>query len=166
MNNEAAAGFTYLVEVVDAHGNVTDSETIHNLMPIEGLDHVLSTVLKSGAQVTQWFIGVYENLYSPTPNDTMALFPASAGESTAYVATTRPAFTAGTIATGSVDNSAAKAEFAFTGTKTIIGGFISSSSAKGSTSGVLLSAVRFGSAKSVDASSTLRITAGFTMASL
>jgi hypothetical protein len=166
MNNETVAGFTYLVEVVDAHGNVTDSETIHNLMPVEGLDHVLNVILKAGAPVTQWFIGVFDNLYTPTPNDTMALFPAQAGENVAYASATRPQFVPGAVAAGAVDNSAAKAEFAFSATKTIIGGFISSSSAKGSTSGTLLSAVRFGSAKAVDASSTLRITAGFTMASL
>ena len=166
MNNQAEAGFTYLVEVIDAHGNVTDSEIVHNLMPTEGLNHVLSVLLKAGSQVTQWYVGAYENSYTPVAGDTMAAFPAAAGETTAYAAATRPAFTPGTVAAGAVDNSAAKADFVFNATKSIVGGFVSSASAKGSTAGVLLSAVRFATPKSVDNTSTLRITAGFTMSSL
>lgn len=165
MNEQLKAGFTYTVEVVDAAGNVTDSEVIKNLVPLEGLTHILNTVLKGGAPVGSWYIGVYEGNYTPDANDTMAAFPAAATESTAYTPSTRPAFTPGAISSGSVDNSAAKAELTFTSTKTLYGGFISSASAKGSTSGVLLSVVRFGSPKTLDAGSVLRVTAGFTMAS-
>lgn len=166
MNSNSQAGFTYLVEVIDADGQVTDSETIHNLMPVEGINHVLNTVLKGGSQVTSWFVGVFEGNYTPLTTDTMAAFPAASTESTAYAASTRPAFVGGTVAAGVLDNSASKAEFAFNATKTVYGGFISSASAKGGTSGVLLSAVRFAAPKSLDSSSTLRITAGFTMTSL
>ena len=166
MNETQSVGFEYTVEVLDKDGNVTDREVVHNIMPIEGIHHVLNTVLKGGAQVAQWHIGLYESAHTPTPNDIMATFPTQAVETTEYVSTTRMPFTPGTLTAGSVDNSANSAEFDFTTTKLIYGGFLSSSSAKGSTSGVLLSAVRFGSPKSVDSSSTLRVTAGFTMASL
>lgn len=166
MNETQTVGFEYTVEVLDKDGNVTDREVVHNIMPLEGIHHVLNTVLKGGAQVAQWHIGLYETAYTPTPNDKMANFPSAAVEATEYEATTRLPFTPGNLADGSVDNSANAAEFKFTAAKLIYGGFISSSSAKGSTSGVLLSAVRFGSPKSVDSSSTLRVTAGFTMASL
>ena len=166
MNETQTVGFEYTVEVLDKDGNVTDREVAHNIMPLEGIHHVLNTVLKGGAQVAQWHIGLYETAYTPTPNDTMANFPSAAVEATEYAATTRMPFTPGNLAAGSVDNSANAVEFEFTAAKLIYGGFISSSSAKGSTSGVLLSAVRFGSPKSVDSSSTLRVTAGFTMASL
>ena len=166
MNETQSVGFEYTIEVLDKDGNVTDREVVHNIMPIEGIHHVLNTVLKGGAQVAQWYIGLYESTYTPTPNDIMATFPTQSVETTEYVSATRMAFTPGALAAGSVDNSANSAEFDFTAAKMIYGGFISSSSAKGSTSGVLLSAVRFGSPKSVDSSSTLRVTAGFTMASL
>lgn len=166
MNENSQLGFEYTIEVVDKDGNVTDREVIHNLMPLEGIHHVLGTVLKSGTQVTLWYIGLFQAAYTPTTNDVMSTFPALATEATDYTSSTRIAFEPGTISAGSVDNVGNEAEFAFTTTRTIYGGFIGSSSAKGSTSGVLLSAVRFGSPKSVDASSTLRVTAGFTMASM
>lgn len=166
MNETQTVGFEYTIEVLDKDGNVTDREVVHNIMPLEGIHHVLNTVLKGGAQVAQWHIGLYETAYTPTPNDIMATFPTQAVETTEYASATRMTFTPGTLAAGSVDNSANAVEFEFTAAKLIYGGFISSSSAKGSTSGVLLSAVRFGSPKSVDSSSTLRVTAGFTMASL
>lgn len=46
MNSALQGGFLYLVEVVDKAGNVVDSEEIHNLVPIEGLNHFLNVVLK------------------------------------------------------------------------------------------------------------------------
>ena len=165
MNEQMKAGFEYLVEVIDKNGVVQDAEVIKNLMPVEGITHVLNTILKGGAAVATWYVGLYEGNYTPTTPDIAATFPALATESTAYDAATRVAFVPGAIAAGNVDNSASKAEFTMTADKTIYGGFISSASAKGSTSGVLLSAVRFGSPKSIEAGGVLRVTAGFTLAS-
>jgi len=166
MNEPIKAGFTYLVEVVDKRtGQVRDAEVVKNLMPIEGIHHMINVSMKSGTQVATWYIGLYEGNYTPVSADTMATFPASATESVAYAETTRRAFVPGTVAAGAVDNAAAKAEFTINATKTVYGGFISSSSAKGGTSGVLLSAVRFGSPKSLGADDILRVTAGFTIAS-
>lgn len=167
IESKQSVGFTYTVDVVDnATGEVLDREVIHNLMPTEGLDHVLGVVLKSATPRAHWYVGVYEGAYTPTPGDMMVDFPADAVECTAYTSATRLVFTPGTVMNGTVDNTAAVAEFAFNATKLIYGGFISSASAKGSGAGILLSAVRFGSPKQMDSSSTLRVTAGFTMASL
>jgi hypothetical protein len=165
MNETMKAGFTYLVEVVSADGTVTDSEVVTNLMPTAGINHTLGVLLKGEAQVSTWYIGLYEGNYTPTSSDVMATFPVAATETVAYTASTRLTFTSGTVTAGGVDNSSNKAEFTFNATKTVYGGFISSASAKSSTSGTLLSVVRFGSPKSVDSGSVLRVTAGFTMAS-
>ena len=158
-------GFVYTVDVIK-DGQVVDSETVHNLIPSEGLNHILSVLLAGGAQVPTWYIGLYEGNYTPTVDDLMATFPAAAVETTAYVSGTRMEFVDGAIASGSVDNSAAKAEFEFNGTKTVYGGFISSNSAKGNGSGTLLSAVRFGSPKVLESGSVLRVTAGFALVSV
>lgn len=166
MSENQQVGFVYTVEVLDAQGNVMEAETIHNLMPIEGLQHVINTVLRGGTQVPQWYVGVYESAYTPVPGDVMSDFVAAAGECTAYAGATRRPYASGTPVGGATSNADSVAEFEFSATKTIYGGFISSASAKGSTSGVLLSAVRFGSPKNVDSSSTLRVTAGFTLSSL
>jgi hypothetical protein len=165
MNEQVKGGFEYLVEVVDRNGNVVDSEVVKNLMPTEGINHVLGVVLKGVAPVSSWFVGIYEGSYTPASTDTMATFPGAATECTAYDEATREAFVSGAITSGSLDNGASKAEFTMNAAKTIHGGFIGSSSSKGSTSGVLLSVVRFASPKVLDVGSILRVTAGFTMAS-
>ena len=153
-------GFTYTIETLK-DGQIVDREVQHNLIPTEGLNHILSVLLSGGAQVATWYIGLYEGNYTPSTNDVMATFPAAATETTAYGAATRIEFTEGAIAAGAVDNSAARAEFTFNATKTIYGGFICSSPAKGNASGTLLSVVRFGSPKPVESGSVLRVTAGF-----
>lgn len=164
MDQTIRTGFVYTVEVIDRDGNVVDREVIKNLMPIEGINYLLNAGLKGGAAVSAWYIGLYEGNYTPTSADTMAAFPAAATETTAYTGTRKP-FTSGTVANGAVDNSASKAEFTMTSAKTIYGGFVSSASAKSSTSGTLLSAVKFSTAKVLEVDSILRITAGFTAVS-
>lgn len=166
MKDTLRVGFEYTIEVVDKNGVVTDSETVHNLMPTQGMDHLLGVLLLGNSPTTQWYVGVYENPYSPVASDNAATFPALAGESVAYAGTTRLAFTPGTVNLGTIDNSLNPAEFEATEETVFYGGFISSSAARGSTSGILLSAVRFSTPKSVDPTSTLRVTAGFSLVSM
>lgn len=165
MNELMKCGFTYRVEEVDKNGKVLSVEEVHNLVPNQGITHILNVLLKSGAQTATWYIGLFEGNYTPVATDTAATFPASATECTTYAASTRVAYAPGTIGSNMVDNDANRAEFVFNATKTVYGGFISSASAKGSTSGVLLSAVRFNSPKQLDSGSTLRVVAGFSMVS-
>ena len=166
LNPNMRGGFLYRVEVVDNNGNVVESEDIHNLVPIEGLNHILNVVLKGSAQASAWFVGLFEGNYTPTTNDVMATFAANSTENTTYSGGVRKTLTLGTVAAGAVDNTASVAEFPFSGSKTIYGAFISSSSSQGGTSGTLLSAVRFSSPKAVAADFTLRVPAGFALASL
>lgn len=165
MNEQIAAGFTYLVEVVK-DGLVVDSEVVRNLIPTEGLDHIINVTLNGGAQNSAWYVGLFEGNYTPIPSDTAATFPAVATECTAYSETSRQAWTGGSIVTGSVSNSASRAEFTSTTNKTVYGGFVTSASAKGGTTGTLISVVRFSSPKTFDSGSVLRVTAGFTMTSV
>ena len=166
MNEQLKAGFTYTVEVLDREGNVVDADPpVKNLMPSEGVAHLVNGLVKSGAQVGTWYIGLLEGNYTPTANDTAATLPAAGTECTAYSASTRVAFVPGTLTGGTVDNGSSKAEFTLSADKTVYGGFISSASAKGSTSGVLLSVVRFGAPKILSAGSTMRVTAGLALVS-
>lgn len=164
MNEPVKMGFTYLIEVVH-DGEVVDSEVVHNLVPTEGLNHTLDVLLRGGTQVTQWYVGVFENDYTPLGTDVMSTFASLAGESTAYTDTTRLEFTPGAPAGGVANNSAALAEFTFNATKTIRGAFLSSSNTKGGTAGVLLSAAKFSAAKSVTSGDILRVSAGIQMTS-
>ena len=166
MNQKLKTGFCYLVEIIDINGQVRDSETVDNLVPIEGLNHMLGVTLKGAAQINSWFIGLYEGNYTPQSSDTATTFPGSSTETTAYSEAARPVLTLGAATAGAADNAAARAEFTFNATKTIYGGFIASTSAKGSTSGILISAVRFSSPKVLASGEILRVTAGFTLVSV
>jgi hypothetical protein len=165
MAERVPAGFAYLVEHVRA-GRVIERELVHNLMPTEGLNYALSAALTGGAQVSAWYIGLFEGNYTPQASDTAATFPGLATETTAYSGSVRLPWTYSAVAAGATNNSASKAEFTASATKTIYGGFLSSSSVRGGTTGTLLSVVRFSSPKTVDSGDILRITAGFTLTSL
>jgi hypothetical protein len=116
--------------------------------------------------VANWYIGLYEGNYTPVSTDVMSTFPTLSTECSAYDEATRQLFQGGSISAGTVNNFLAKAEFTSNANKTIYGGFISSVSSKGATSGVLLSAVKFASPKTFSAGDVLRATAGFTLASV
>ena len=165
MNATIAAGFVYEVELVK-DGVVIDRETVHNLLPTEGINHMLNATLKGGAQVTTWYVGIFEGNYTPLAGDTAATFPAAATETTTYTEATRPEWVEGSVVTGAVSNAASKAEFTSNANKTIYGGFLTSAPTKGSAGGTLLSVVRFSSPKTFESGSVLRVTAGFTMTSV
>lgn len=164
LESGARMGFNYVVEVVRG-GKVIDRESVHNLIPAEGLDHVMATVFKGGAQVPTWYLAIFEGNYTPTAGLTAAAFPATATECTAYTSGTRLEFVEGAVAAGSLDNSASKAEYTMNADKTVYGGVITSAAAKGATTGVLISAVRFATAKAVLAGDVLRVMATNTLAS-
>lgn len=166
--NTAKAGFVWTVETIKG-GEVVDSEVIHNLFPIEGLNNMLAVWLKGATQPTNFYVSLYEGNYTPVPGDTAAAFPAAATELTAYAETTRVPLVLGSVASGAVDNvSDADTRAIFTGNtngKLAVGGFITTAPAKGATTGVLASAVRFTSPKSLDAGTFLRATCSFQIVS-
>lgn len=157
---QAALGTTYLIEQI-RNGEVIASETVHNLIPTEGLNHAVSVIVKQGTQAAGWYIGLFEGNYGPVPGDTAATFPTSAVECTAYSPSTRPPFTAGSVAGGAADNTASRAEFTFTAAKTLYGAFLVPSATKGGVTGPLLSAARFAEPKTVAVDDVLRVTATF-----
>lgn len=165
MNSEIKTGATYTVDVVAPDGTVSQRSVEHNLVPIEGLNHMAAVVFKSGSQVGTWYIAPFEGNYTPVPSDTAATIAAAAQESTAYTASARLEFNEGAVANGAVDNTANKAEFVYNANKTVQGVFVVSSSPKGGTTGTLISVIRFASPKTVDSGSTLRVVAGFAFAS-
>jgi hypothetical protein len=164
INSAAKLGFTYTIETV-RNGVVVDTEVVHNIIPTEGINYLLNVGFKGGAQNATWYLGLYSGNYTATSADTMAAFPAAATESVAYAETARQTFTSGSVAVGSLDNSASVATFTSNAAQTIYGGFMSSSSVKAGTSGVLASVVRFGSPKVLGIGDLLKVTAGIAAAS-
>lgn len=160
-NSTAAIGFTYTVDHYRA-GKLLASDTEHNLIPTQGLNHALGVLLKGDTQVSSWYIGLFEGNYTPTPTATGATIVALSTESTAYTEATRQAWVGGAVANGAVTNEDNRAAFTINATKTIYGGFMVSSPVKGASSDFLLSAVRFSSPKNVEAGDILRVRAAFT----
>lgn len=163
MNTTLTPGFLWDIELYDRFGALVDKELIHNLMPTEGMNHTLNVVLKSATPVATWYVLLYEGNYTPVVGDTAATFPSLATECTTYSETTRVAYVPGTVAAGAVDNSASPAVFTSTADKTIYGGAIVSVAAKGSTSGVITSAVRFSTSKAFTTGSIIRVTAAYAL---
>lgn len=160
MKSEGKLGFTYTVRLLDRFGNILEEDPpIHNLIPEEGINHVISTVWAGGVQVPTWYIGIFSGNFTPTGSETAATLPGLATEETAYSASGRVAFVPGAVTGGAVDNSASVAQFTLTAAKTIYGGFLSSASAKGATSGTISSVVRFASPKTGGIGDILQIVA-------
>jgi hypothetical protein len=165
MNEQLKAGFKYLIETVK-DGVVIDSEVAHNLLPVEGINYLVTAGMKGGTQITTFYIGLFEGNYVPQAADTAAGFPGLATECTTYDEITRPEWAEGSVVSGAVNNTTSRAEFTSNALKTIYGGFMSSNPTKGAASGVLLSVVRFSSPKTFEPGTVLRVTAGFTMTSV
>lgn len=150
--------FEYEVEVI-RDGVVIDRSIEKNLIPQQGLDHILDVVCKGGVQISTWYVSIYEGDYTPISTNTAANFPGLATESSAYAETVRQTWVEGAVTAGAVDNSASKAEFTMNAAKTIYGCALVSNSSKGATAGILLSAVRFGTPKALVSGDILRVTA-------
>ena len=130
----------YDVECYGPDGQLKWAESFDNLVVTVGRNKYLDATLKTGLTSPAWFVGLVtgpggSNTYAAA--DTMASH-AGWTESTAYSEATRQAFTAGTVASGSVDNSAAKAVFSINATATIGGAFMVDNSTKSGTTGTLL----------------------------
>lgn len=148
---------TYVVECY-RNGEKIWEETISNVVTKEGKNHMLKVAIsKEENAVTNWYIGLIGGNVTPSENDTAQTVLGATGtyqEVQAYVATARPVYQCSFQANG-VNNSNNPATFQFNANVTVYGVFIVSNSAKGSNSGILLSAGRFGSPKSFNIDDTL-----------
>jgi hypothetical protein len=132
----------YDVECVGPDGQVKWVESFDNLVVTAGRNRYLDATLKTGSGGTPaWYVGLVtgpggSNTYAA--GDTMASH-AGWAEFVNYSEANRQAFTTGTIASGSVDNSAARAAFSINGAGGNVGGaFLADNNTKSGTTGILL----------------------------
>lgn len=130
-------------------GEIRDREQVHNLVTTTGLNHILNDLFTQASHISNWYVGELGN-YTPVAGTTMTNI--SANEVTAYDEATRQAYTPnGASTAGSISNSSAPATFTCsTNSTSVYGLFICSSSTKGGSTGTLLAAALFASAKSLD----------------
>ena len=141
-------------------GELIWSDTFKNLVTTAGLNKYLDATLKTGLAAPLWYVGL---ITGPGAGNVYALADTSAAhagwaENTTYSNATRPQWTPGAVAAGSVDNTAAKAIFNINGTATIAGCFMIDSSTKGGATGVLLGEGNFsGGDRLVQSGDTLNV---------
>jgi len=129
-------------------------ERTKNLIVTEGLVYILNVALGSVAKPTAFYIALFSGSTAPTASWTAAQFPSVAGEivslTEGYTNATRPAWKptdAGS--TSAIDNTGnvASVTMATTGSLTVTGAALLTSSVRGGTTGALISATKYASAR-------------------
>lgn len=147
-------------------GKIIDEFETENIVVDEGLNYLLDAALAAGSAVTSWYLGVYEGNYSPVAGDVASGIAAASTECSAYAGGVRPTWTHGAVSGKSVSNSASRASFVFSASKTIYGAFLVSSAVIGGTTGKLFSAARFTASKAVQSNDELLLTYQFNSSSV
>jgi hypothetical protein len=125
----------------------------HNLVPDEGILHFLNVVLGATAKISAWYLAPYGGNVSPAANWTAANFAANSTEITSttegFSESTRQAFSPAAAAANKITNVASKANFTIVCTTTlnIYGAGLLSVATRGGTTGVLVSATKFGTVR-------------------
>lgn len=144
------------------NGRLLWREHIKNLVTNEGLNDWLSKYLKGSAYTAAWYVGLIDaaGFSAIAAGDTAAQINGSNGwaELSEYDEANRQALTLGTVSGQSVDNSASKASFTISATKTIKGAFVISNNTIDGTSGVLLGAAAFASDRNMVDNDVLNVT--------
>lgn len=124
-----------------------------NLVVTEGLAHILNTALGAKAKTANYYLALFSGATAPAANWTAANFASVASEivsmTEGYTNATRPVWTP-TEATGnSIDNmtSAASVTIATASTLNVTGAAMLSNPTKGGTTGVLVSATKYATAR-------------------
>lgn len=159
-------------ECFDKNGDLKWEETIENLTTNVGLDEILEQVWKGSGYTAAHYVGLTDSAPTVAAGDTMSSH-AGWAEFQTYTASSpnvRPTLTLGTVASQSVDNSASKASFvidvASPDSQTIGGGFLTTDSTIGGTSGILMAVAAFSAGdKTLNGGDTLNVTVTLTAAS-
>ena len=151
----------YSFECRKADGTLRWAEDRHNLVTTAGATDSLDKQFKASAYTAAWYVG----LTNTTPTFSTSDTAASHGgwtEFTSYSGGARSTLTLGTAASGSVDNSASKCVFTFTGSGTVGGAFVISNSTLSGTTGVLYGGATLSATRPVFSGDTLTITVTLT----
>ena len=166
---KVSAGGVFTVQCFDKDGALKWTAEEHNLVVNVGLKDMNEKYFTGSAYTATWFLGLYGAGASnnPAAGDTMA---SHAGwvEVLVYSQATRPACTFSTSTTADpsvISNAASVAVFSVNGTSTVGGAFLTNSSTKNGTTGILFSAGDFTSPgdRAVVNGDTLNVTYQFSL---
>lgn len=131
--------------------NGKDRRVDPNLLPTNALIDILNVYFRGGTQRTAFYVAPFANNVAPTADLTGATFTATQGEFIAYNEAARPTWTppAAAPASAVIDNSAAPATLTINAANSTIWGFgLLTSQPKSDTTGVLVAASQFATARS------------------
>lgn len=163
--DSASAGGVFTVTCIGADGVEKWSDTFHNLVVNEGLQDMNSKYFKGAGYTATWYLGLVTGPGSGTVYAAGNTLASHAGwtENTDYTGSRKTVtFGSPTLADPSViSNSGSPSAFSITGTATIAGAFLASTT---DNTGVLFSAGDFtGGDKSVASGDTLNVTYQFSL---
>lgn len=156
-SEDVSASGNYVVECLDANGNVKWTDTIQNLVTTVGKNDLLDKYLAGSAYTAAWYLGLVDGASAPAYSaaDTAASH-AGWTENVAYSNASRPAPTWSAAGSGSKATTATA--FNINAAATIAGCFLIGASGKSGTTGVLYSAGSFsGGNKPVTSGDTLNV---------
>lgn len=134
-----------------------------NLIPTEGLAHILNVAMGSTAKPAGYFLALFSGAAAPAANWTAASFAAAASEivslTEGYTNATRPAWTPTNTSTGSIDNmaSVASVTIATSSQLNVTGAAMLTNSTRGGTTGVLVSATKYAAARVFQSGDTYEV---------
>lgn len=158
----------FIVECFGEDGELKWVEKTHNIITDEGLNHILNVILHAGTQITTWYCTLVETNTTPIAGLTYAV--PTYTESTSYDEATRPEYVEANSTAKSTTNSASKAVFTISATKTMYGASIvgggSAATTKANTAGggTLLCYALFSSSRSVVDNDVINLTYTLTSA--
>jgi len=128
-------------------------ENVHNIVTNEGLDSILDVYFHNATQIATWYCLLFETDTTPSAGTTYAT-PVFT-ECEAYDEATRPEYEEAAASSQSITNSANKATFTISGSKTLYGAPIVGGGTNGNTKGdaagggTMPAAAKFGSSRAV-----------------
>jgi len=137
-------------------------ERTHNIITNDGLNHILDIVLHGSTQITTWYCVLSETDTAAAAGMTYAV-PVFT-ETTAYDEATRPAYNEAAASSQSITNSASKAVFTISGTKTMYGAALVGGGTAGNTKsdtaggGTLLCYAKFTASRAVVDNDVINLT--------
>jgi hypothetical protein len=149
--------FGFIGGVMETTVNHQDPMISANLLPTEGLNHLLNVLLGGTTPVSPWYVGLFSANVTPLATLTAANWVANQTEYTGYSEANRVTYVEAAAAAGVVSNTASRAEFTIGGTITIYGGALVSAQAKSATTGTLLACALFSAGRAVVLGDTLQV---------
>lgn len=164
MNNDGVGvrGFEYTLETTNPHTGVLELTKAHNRIPQAALDFLLQSPFGDVPPIGTFYCALFTKNFFPAAGTKAADIPSTMGEFVDYVETSRPVWAREYRGVSALDNFNSKAIFVPTKDVLVFGAVLVSSPTKGSPDGLVLSVVRFSTAKNLYAGEEAKLVAGLT----